>query len=205
MEEVWFSNSSVSRGIRILTWDCDNDGSFVALGRENKPTSQTPSSQNHGLILSPSGNGSFRSFDRESTSRDQQVSRLSNLDLSMKLDSLIRDAGESFQQIMRRNADLEQELEFIRSRVPEVSLPSAHRAFNPSPSPIGPHQPLRIPLPRDSRDHSVFDISTPPTNTRIQRASDSESLPQTLSRLTQRPIPLSGDMARFPRTAVGDR
>lgn len=205
MEEVWFSNSSVSRGIRILTWDCDNDGSFIDIGREDRPMSRTPSSRNQGLIFSPSGNGSFRSFDRESTSRAQQVSCLSDRDLSMKLDSLIRDAGESFQQIMRRNADLEQELEFIRSRVPEVSLPSAHRASYPSPSPMGPHQQLRIPLPKDSRDHSVFDISTPPTNTRIQRASDSEFLPQTLRRLSQRPILLSGDRARFPRTAVGDR
>ena len=204
MDEVWFSNSNVTKGARIISWECDNDGIIIDTSSIPSSTLRPPLSESQGITFSPNDCGSFRSSEVEASLKGQ-LATLSDHDLRVKLDSLIRDAKETFQYVMRRNSDLEQELDYRRSRSePEVGLVSGSEQCGSRTSQVRSHLPLRLPLPRDLHDHSVFDISTPPTHTRIQRASDSPSIPQTLHGLTQRPNPIPGNRGHI-RTTLIDR
>lgn len=172
MNEVWFTNSAPVRGVCIYSWSCDPEGNVITEDCEF-------SSNGDGNIvmavkdLAKSQDGSNRRASRipalsvveVDSCLKEELQGLSDKQMISKLELLISDAKDAFQSVLRRNLDLEKELEDIReAKVADSGV----RGQASLPSPFVTrivNTPLSVPslnLPLNS-GRRLFDISTPPS------------------------------------------
>lgn len=172
MSEVWFTNSTPVRGVCIYSWSCDAEGKVI---REKAPLSSNGDVNIVMAVkdLAQSKDGSngrtsqiaTLSVSEVDSSLKEGLQGLSDKQMISKLELLISDAKDAFQTVLRRNLDLEKELDDIREAKVADSGVRGPASF---PSPFAPrcaNNPLSVPplnLPVNS-GRRLFDISTPPS------------------------------------------
>jgi len=199
MDDTWFTSSVPVRGKCIHSWTCDQEGRFLSLGYHPETLGRWGIEGEIRPPFTPNNQTALRNDSSASQvseivdAQRQSISGLSDSNMAMKLELLIRDAKEAFQTVLSRNSDLERELEGVRESTLHIyqRTPQSQRIAplsSGSMSKIPPQ--LHIPISRTLKEQNVFDISTPQTNSHSQRSSSRMSDAISLNGLNQKPVPL---------------
>jgi hypothetical protein len=156
MNDIWFSRSEPAKAVCLHAWKCDQHGNYI------EDSSEIHSDLDQGGANgweSKSHSPIFISLNGNSTGKNTVASN--DRDMIEKLEMLIKETKQAFQNVLSRNEDLESKLGNLR-------VTSTLKVPTNFPQPVGsmrtgsnPTSGITLNLPLKTKGH-VFDISTPP-------------------------------------------